>query len=259
MRSPIILLVISATACAAEQRSDEHVDSVASAVGRGNPDNIHSYVGGLTFKGGGNDAFCAGTLITPKFVLTANHCITNANNVSQQSSLDVVFAQTPATVPTGDPRRVQHTYTGSPIPVRFSNINGISENDAAHDVALIQLDALVPSSIASALHPAGVGGTAGCGGSFDSGTLVGYGKTHLYGSQPAIHSRNSQSSDGWSAESTTDGNAVLVNYWVIAPVPGDVWYRGALGGDSGGPLLDGAGDKVCGVISTTAGSSRWLA
>src|SRR5262249_34967948 len=160
----------------------------------------------------------------------------------------------PTLVLASDPRRVPHTRAQSGrVPVRLNQIDGSSESDVAHDIALIRLDRAVPPGVTQPLRPAGVNGVARCPDSFD-GVLVGYGKVNFYGSQPTAAVRNYAPSNGWSRENPEPGNDLFANTWNYKPAPDDGWYDGAVPGDSGGALLSNAGNMLCGAISR-----MWLA
>ncbi len=271
------LLVTGAFSCT--QRVSEPRESAATtsqAVGAGTNDqeNKYTFAVGLT-RPGDTHVFCSGVLITPVWVVTANHCITGESgdkcaygypfvppDLSPSldppvGSFDVVFNFDPIDA-TGLGRRFTHT---GPITVRLKRqIDSCSATDAASDIALVKLDSLVPSNVAKPRHPPGFLGRGTCElhNSFE-GLLIGYGNKSLYDAvvtHDGYGIRNYAASDGWEHNDVgTTGDAVFDNSWDMRPIQlDDSWYNGGLFGDSGAGLFQG--EQLCGVFSRFYPSSR---
>ena len=251
--SAILLVGLQVEACASPI-PEETLGQVQSAIGGGTIDetNLYPWVGWATFwhPDGTHDS-CSVILVTPRRILSANHCVTGDTIWSPdsrpdswlQTDVDVIFARyglTPAF------QQYQHTYKKSgKILVKFQRqIDTTSEGDEAADLSLVKLDGFV-QNIAPTPPVRDIGG---CDPPLN-GTLVGWGRlcSEAYpapcGADDGIRAYGA--AGGWKR--STDGQySVFTKAW-----PGS--YGGNQPGDSGGPLIkvDDATHKntLCGVSS----------
>jgi Trypsin/IPT/TIG domain len=196
--------------------------------------------------------FCTAELVTPNWILTANHCITGDTNGpnpggmmdNYRVSFDAQgFSQgTP-------PQNTLFTHTYNPndpgIIVRNQGpINGGSNEDVATDLALVRLDQPVPAGVVPLAPIAGFSAPAGsppCTSISENGgyvTEVGYGSTVVGGNTMG---RNYATSGGWTWQPANPGDQFLQNNWMASS------YNGSNNGDSGGALI--WENQVCGTIS----------
>lgn len=152
--------------------------------------NDYPFVGGLLHQ---NDfaPSCSAILITPAWVLTADHCIFGAQFGSgcgfaegtirdtltaATERYDVHFFNDPSLSATPPNRQFPHTFAKSGLvrTILHRAIDSCSAEDSALDLALIRLDKRVPLSLVTPKHPP----NGPCSPNFQiNGTVIGYGPT----------------------------------------------------------------------------------
>lgn len=247
--------------------NNENVAEAELAVSNGTFDATDEYpfVGGLFWRGEAQPS-CSAILITPGWILTADHCIFGAQagnacglvegTLRETSSTDtwhVHFFNDPSTGTTPLPLRFEHTFAQSGFvhTILERAVDSCSNEDSALDLALIRLDKRVPLSLVTPKHP--INGHCSPQPQIN-GTIIGYGPTsNIFSGGSDDPQRNYTTSDGWTLTSLTTGN-VYINSYLIPPgqghIPGlEYWYDGPLKGDSGGALIDADTGNLCGVTS----------
>ncbi|MGE0323968.1 MAG: serine protease, partial [Polyangiaceae bacterium] len=199
---------------------------------------------------------CSGTLVTPAYVLTAAHCVvgSTACGLWEDIAPQAVGAGAWADFPSNSVR-VAHTQSVSgDLKVLFgSALNTCSDSDTAKDMALVLLDRRV--GFVPPVHPVLDGTTCG---SFELGTLVGYGPTASVVWPPIAEGGrvypNAGDTGPWQRQDAGRGAVYQSSFdWLSATVLAQ--YTGIHPGDSGGPLFKG--DRLCGVNSTVTPGIRW--
>ncbi|MCC6646258.1 MAG: thrombospondin type 3 repeat-containing protein, partial [Polyangiaceae bacterium] len=215
---------------------------------------------------GGSTLSCSAVLVSPSWVLLARHCFNGDKNGSfcldsaggvppiPRSSLNFCFHRTGLDCAVSGSGCEDMCFGHSPAAAGplFTGAGRLDvcqlSDDPAQDLALVQLDARIPTSKVRPIDLAlpGLGRSpcfnlVGDADDFEA-RLVGFGSNGL-----SANYRNFKSSTGWDRDNVSGGFAWYGNSWLI----GVSTYEGLVPGDSGGALLvDTAGwSTLCGINS----------
>ncbi|MES1175975.1 MAG: S1 family peptidase [Myxococcales bacterium] len=236
---PALVLVASASlaaSCAsADGDSSAEARVVRSAISGGEPDSADTSVFLLASRRGSEGvALCSASLIAPNLLITARHCVSDVTAEHVTCGQTMVSAPFPA-----DTLSASNSLTlgSSSTRYRASAVSVPSEGTdiCGFDIALITLEAPIPSGVATPLVPRIDAPVV----RRESYRAVGYGQTEA-GDAGVAGERRGRSGLSVNCAPGKCGQGVESNEFV--------GETGICSGDSGGPALDESG-KVVGVVS----------
>ncbi len=242
MRRLLVATALSAAACAVPTGAEERIGQVSSAIVNGADSDAAQDAVVLLVRydpslPGGTATDCSGTLLSPRIVLTARHCVSDTdpdaacNQEGKSDGGGQVLGEFPA--------RSIFAFSGVTRPDILAGAKGVrgaeiltngAENICDNDIALVVLESPVPNA---PIAPVRLTGTAT---KAEKATIVGWGVTER-GPQPTTRQQRTD------VEIEDVGPAPQLG-------PKEVLVgEGSCSGDSGGPLLAQETGAVIGVLS----------
>lgn len=239
MRRIICLLAVAAVAAVGA--------TIARAITNGEPDgNRHPYVAVLVDDyetPGYFQRFCTATLVTPRILVTAAHCLVGVVDTEVWVSFDPVYRP-------GVSRLIHGTGIAAVDPAGFHGVSG-GGADLGNDIAVVHLDETAPVSQFARLPTAGLLSSLNLKGRTFTG--VGYGRTRVDGTKGPHNIETNFDPDVRNL--AVEPYRSLQQAWLTTAGNESIGAGGTCFGDSGGPhFLDDSnvmvaitttGDEVC--------------